>query len=86
MFCIGHDYATGKGCYPDIPGTYNGIPFVADTKFYGNNTYISGGDISKLQRDAQVTGSVPVLIHGGDKISGNRRDDMQSLGSYIQVC
>ena len=86
VFCIGYDYATGTRCYPDILGTYIGIPFVVDTKLHGNRTYISEEDISKLQRDARATGRVPVLIHGGVKISRKRKYQMQYFGSYIQVC
>ena len=53
---------------PDIHGTYNGQPFVIDTKLK-EKSYVDQRDVSKLHRDGKVLRAKPIMVHSGGKIS-----------------
>ena len=45
----------GKQVRPDITGTYNGKPFVMDTKLY-KRKYVDKKDVKKIVRDSKALG------------------------------
>lgn len=81
--CIG-DY-NGVNCHPDITGSINGKMIVVDTK-KRDKSYITSGDISKLERDSEAMGGAyPIMINSGTLISSDKENDMNALGLYIEV-
>ena len=54
----------------DMKGTYKGIKFVIDAKFYTSGKYITEEDIVKLERDKRLYGAeVGFILTFGAKIS-----------------
>lgn len=66
----------GKQVRPDITGTYNGKPFVMDTKLY-KRKYVDKKDVKKIVRDSKALGDAyPLLVHSGPNISEEMKDKL----------